>query len=222
MSRGRAIFLTLLGAALTGAILWFLPGETGDRMFSIAAALFFGACALVGISYIVRARIPEEELDGAIVVPNSPMRSLFMAIALIMITAAALIMWPAISTDDDWRRFVFLLIPLPCAFLAFKYLQWGLSGAPAYRFDREGVTRYQWGERTTPWAAVTNVRILNVRGTESVVLDVTAEHRKSASFWSRFSGSTGFGDVSLPSGASGLAPKDIEALVRRFWPTAAH
>jgi hypothetical protein len=152
-----------------------------------------------------------------VTVPNSGMRSLTMAIALALITAGAVFVWPSISLDSDWRRFIFLIIPVPCAFLALKYLQWGLGGRPAYRFDKNGVTRFQWGERSTPWSAVTGVRMMKVRGVENVVLDVTPEHRRQASWWSKLGASTGFGDVSLPSGASGLTPKQIEALVRQFW-----
>jgi hypothetical protein len=218
MGRWSAVFLTLLSGALTVLIVWMAnESEGSDRMFAIGGALFFGAGIPVGLSHLIPARIPPADIDGSVTIPNSQIRSLVMAATLIMITAAALIMWPAFAGDNDWRKYVFLLIPVPCAFLALKYLQWALGGRPAYRFDKHGVTRYQWGERTIPWDAVTNVRVVKVRSTKSVVLDVTPDFRRQASAWSRFSATTGFGDVSLASGASGLTPDDIETLVRRFW-----
>lgn len=218
MGRWSAVFLTLLGLGVVTMVVWLMPQQSGaERTLSIGAALFFGACGLVGIAYLVPARVPEPDIDGSITVPNSKIRSLVFAVALIMTTSAALLMWPAIESDGDWRKYAFLLIPVPCAFLALKYIQWGLGGRPAFRFDKHGVTRYQWGERLTPWDAVTGVRVIKVRSTRSVVLDVTPEHRKLASGWSRFGAATGFGDVTLASGASGLTPDQIEALVRRFW-----
>lgn len=219
MGRWSAVFVTLLSGALTALIVWMASESEGaDRMFAIGGALFFGAGVPVGLSYLVPARIPPTDIDGSVTIPNSPIRSLVMAVALIMITAAALIIWPAFASDNDWRKYVFLLIPAPCAFLALKYLQWAVGGRPAYRFDKHGVTRYQWGERTVPWDAVTNVRVVSVRNSKSVVLDVTPEFRRQSSAWSRLSAGVGFGDVSLASGASGLTPDEIEALVRRFWP----
>jgi MFS family permease len=218
MGRIRATIFTLISGGITALVLWMLPQSEGDGLtISYATALFFGGCTLVFVSYLVPARIPPEELDGAIIVPNSFLRSLIMALALISITAGALVFMPVIANDDDWRKYAFYIIPAPCAFLAFQYLRAGLGGRPAFRFDRDGVTRYQWGERTTPWSAVTNVRILTVRGAENVVLDVTPEFRRQFKWWQRLNGSTGFGDVTLPSGASGLPPRDIEALANRFW-----
>lgn len=218
MGRWSAVFVTLLCGALTALIVWMIPQSTGaERTFSIGGALFFGAGVLVGLAYLVPARVPPADIDGSVTIPNSKVRSLVFAIALIMITTAALLMWPSLEGDGDWRKYAFLLIPVPCAFLALKYLQWALGGRPAFRFDKHGVTRYQWGERSTPWDAVTGVRVIKVRSTKSVVLDVTPEHRKQSSGWSRFSAATGFGDVTLASGASGLTPDQIEALVRQFW-----
>lgn len=218
MGRWSAAFLTLLGVAITALIVWLIPQQSGaDRTFSIGGALFFGACALVGIANLVPARLPAPDIDGSITIPNSKIRSLVFATALIMITTAALLMWPSLESGGDWRKYAFLIIPAPCAFLALKYLQWGLGGRPAFRFDKHGVTRYQWGERFTPWDAVTGVRMIKVRNSKSVALDVTPEHRQQASGWSRFNAATGLGDVTLASGASGLTPDEIEALVRRFW-----
>lgn len=218
MGRWSAVFLTLLSAAITALFVWLLPQQGGEeRTFSIGGTLFFGAGVLVGLAYLVPARVPPADIDGSITVPNSKIRSLVLAIALIMLTTAALMMWPLLGDSDDWRKYAFLLIPVPCAFLALKYLQWGLGARPAFRFDKHGVTRYQWGERSTPWNAVTGVRVIKVRSSKSVVLDVTPEQRQQASGWSRFSAATGFGDVTLASGASGLTPDQIEALVRQFW-----
>lgn len=218
MGRWNAVFLTLLSGALTALMVWMIPQNLGSEgTFAIGGALFFGSGVLIGLAYLIPARVPPPDIDGSVTIPNSQIRSLVMAVALIMITSSALLMWPSVGADDDWRKYVFLLIPVPCAFLALKYIQWGLGGRPAFRFDKQGVTRYQWGERQTPWDAVVAVRVLKVRNTKNVVLDVTPEHRRQQSGWSRFSAATGFGDVTLPSGASGLTPDDIEALVRRFW-----
>lgn len=220
MGRSRAVMFTLLSGAITALVLWLLPQSEGaDRTFALGAALFFGACTLVPLSHLFPARLPAEEADGSVTILNSKARSLTVALALVMVTAAALLMWPIISQDGDWRKFVFLLIPAPCAFLALKYLQW--SGQPAFRFDRQGVTRYQWGTQTTPWDVVTGVRRVDVRGAQHVVLDVTPAYRRQFGWWRRLGAATGFGDLTLPSGATGLTPSEIEALVRRFWNPAA-
>jgi len=218
MGRIRALILTLLSGAITSFLVWSLISDTGiSRYTAIGGALFFGACTLVPLSFLFPARIPAEDVDGSVTVPNSTFRCFAMAIALIAITASTVMIWPTVSDDNDWRKWVFLLLPLPCAFLAFRYLHWALGGQPAFRFDSQGVTRYHWGERTTPWDAVVNVRILKINGAENVVLDVTPEHRKQSSWFSKLGGATGFGDVTLASGTSGLPTKDIETLVRRFW-----
>lgn len=218
MGRIRALILTLLGAGLTALLVWTLPDQAGtDYNFAIGGVLFFGACTLVGASFLIPADIPDPDVDGSVTVLNSKPRALIMALALFAITAAAILIWPAVANDAGWKKYAFLVIPLPCAVLGLMYAWWGLNGAPAYKFDKHGVTRYQWGRRTTPWSAVTGMRTIKVRGTESIVLDVTPEHRQSASGMSKIGSAAGFGDVTLATGATGLAPRDMEVLVLRFW-----
>lgn len=218
MGRIRALLLSLVGAMLTALFVWLLlDAQWRDQNLAIGGVLFFGACTLAALSFLFPARIPPAEADGATTIPNSAFRCFAIALALIAVTVSAFLMWPSVSRSGDWRSFAFLLIPIPCAWLAYKYLQWTLSGRPAYRFDSIGVTRYQWGERTTPWAAVTGVRIIKFRGSENVVLDVTPEQRRKAGWLSRLGASTGFGDVTLPTATSGVSPKDLERLVRQYW-----
>lgn len=212
--------MTLLSGAITALILWMLeesaPGET-ERNSLIGGALFFGACTLVPASYLIPADIPDPDADGSVTLHNSKPRAFAMALAMFMVTAASVLIWPAMADSDSWKKYAFLIIPIPCAVLGLMFGWWGLTGQPAYRFDRQGVTRFQWGRRTTPWSAVAGVRMLKIRGIEQVVLDVTPEHRASAATASKIGAAAGFGDVTLSVGATGLAPRDMEVLVKRFW-----
>lgn len=219
MGRIRAFLFTLLGGGLTALILWMLESETdaAQRGFLIGGALFFGACTIVPASFLIPADIPDPDVDGSVTVQNSKPRAFAMALALFMTTASCVLIWPQMADFDSWKKYAFLIIPIPCAVLGLMYAWWGATGQAAYRFDKQGVTRYQWGKRTMPWSAVTGVRMLKVRNVEQVVLDVTAEHRQSAGISSQIGAAAGFGDLTLSVGATGLTPRDMEVLVLRYW-----
>jgi hypothetical protein len=217
MGRIQAVLLTLVGGAITVAAIAFMPQTGGIDWLGLGVALFFGACTLVAMSYLIPASIPAAEADGSITIHNSRIRSLIMAVACIAITAASVCMLMRPDPDGDWRWYVFYLLPIPCAVFALVLLRGVFAARPAYRFDREGLTRFQWGRRTVRWADVTGIRAITIRGAKSLVLDLTPDARAAASTMSRLGAATGFGDLTLAPGATGLRPDQLEQLVRQYW-----
>ena len=220
MGRLQAVLLTLVGGAVTALAIVFMPQDNGIDWLGLGVAFFFGACTLVGASYLVPAGIPAADADGSITIHNSRIRSLILAIACIAIAGASacMLMTP---NPDDWRWYIFYVLPIPCVVFAFIFLRGAFAARPAYRFDRDGLTRYQWGQRRVRWTDVAGLRAIKVRGSKSLVLDLTPEARAQSGAMSRMSAATGFGDFSLAVGATGLTPDQLERLVRQYWKPSA-
>ncbi|MBI3439987.1 MAG: PH domain-containing protein [Proteobacteria bacterium] len=222
MNLGRAIIMTLLSAALTVLCVWVaLVADTEHAIWGLVGGLFFGAGTLLALSYIFPARIPPPDADGSTTIHKSFFRCVLMAIACAAIVVASVIAIPQIGAMHDWRAYAFYVIPIPCAVLTVMYLLWAFGGEPAYRFDANGLTRYQWGARTIPWSDITNVRTWAHRGGRHVVVDVTSERRRSMPWWGRLGPGFGAGDLTLSSMPAGVAPDALEALVRAYWERGA-
>lgn len=221
MGRGRAIIIALIGAGLTALFVWIMTIDPSQRLFGIGGVLFFGACTLIAISALFPTKIPPVDVDGSTTIPNSPFRCASSALALIAVAAAAVLFITTQEASSDWRRFVFWIMPIPCVVLAFKYLQWAFAGAPAFRLDAEGLTRFHWGERTVRWADVVAVRTMTVRGAKSILLDLSPEARRARPWPHRLTAHLGGGDLTLSTATSGVDPEALEDLVRRYWRSGA-
>lgn len=217
MSRTRAILLTLLGGALAAFGVTGIVQAQGASPMAWVAALFFGACAIVPLAFVFRARVPEPDAAGVLTIPVSRGHCLTMALAGLALTGAGAAGWFALSGIDDWRGYVLLALPAPGVWLTLAYLRWVLSGDPAFRLDAAGLTRFQWGERSTAWRDITGIGQWSNNGAGGVTLTLTAERQSERSWWSRLNSMLGGGDVFVSPSPAGIDPDALEAAVRAYW-----
>ena len=223
MSVGRAIFLTVLSAALVLLCLWPALQTNASLMAAqnlpaLGGVLFFTACALVGASSVSAAKVPAAEADGSTAIYNSPSRAIALALACIAFAAGVFMAQPILAQARNPIAHYLIYVAVPGGVLgAVAFLQRLMSGEPAYKLDKHGITFYGMRRRTALWSDITDVRPVVIRGTKSIGLSVTPRLLATLGGLSKVNAKLGFGALALYSGATGVRADALEALVQEYW-----
>jgi hypothetical protein len=223
MSAGRAIFLTVLSAALVLLCLWpalqsNAPLIAAQNLPALGGVLFFTACALVGASSVSAAKVPAAEADGSTSIYNSPSRAMALALACVAFAVGAVMAQPILAHARNPIAHYIIYIIVPAGALgAAVCLQRVVSGEPAYKLDKHGITVYGWRQRTAAWTDITDVRSVVIRGAKSIGLWVTPRLLATLGGLAKVNSTLGFGALTLHSGATGVRTDALEGLVRDYW-----
>ena len=220
MSRIKSFALTLIGLAfvVTGGLIFAHSDSSEDRLMAIFVIVFFGGCALVGLSDLLPARMPAAGSDGRMVVRPSRVRAGLFAFAGIGFMLGGAFVLIEILNGGVTLEYAIgaLALPFGVAVLLIMSKQ-AIAPETLYVLDSDGIASLQGLKWQLAWTDIAAIGVGGVQHTRWLVFETFAHVPDPPGKRTGLNRRFGMPPYAMTSGASGIAFEPLAETVFSLW-----
>lgn len=220
MDRSTAFLVTLISAlfAAGGVFILTKANTPDDIVMGWMVTMFFGACAMVGVSMVLPARMPKAGPDGRIVIAPSGPRAVIFAIAgLAFAFAGGIIFQQGLAHGFTIKMAIGSLgVPFGLVVAAFSGRQ-ALSPKPMYILDGAGAESLQGVKWHLSWEDIVGIGLASVRNNRFLVFETRPEIPDPPGYMSGLNRRFGLPPYAISPGTSGIAFEPLANKVFALW-----
>ncbi len=220
MDRLTAFFVTLIGCLFTagGAFILTRADTPDDIVVGWMVTMFFGACAMVGFTMLLPARMPNAGPDGRIVIAPSRLRAAIFALAgLAFAFAGGVIVQQGLAHGFTLKMVIGSLgVPFGLVTAVFTGRQ-AFSPKPMYILDSDGAESLHGIKWRLAWEDIAGIGLAGVRDNRFLVFETRPDVPDPPGHLSSFNRRFGLPPYTISPGASGIAVEPLAEQVLAFW-----
>lgn len=220
MDRLTAFLVTLIGCLFTagGAFILTRAATPDDIVMGWMITMFFGACAMVGITMLLPARMPKAGPDGRILIAPSRLRAAIFTLAgLAFAFAGGVIFQQGLAHGFTLKMAIGSLgVPFGLVTAIFSGRQ-ALSPKPMYILDPQGAESLHGIKWRLAWEDIAGIGFAAVRNNRFLVFETRPDVPDPPGHLSSLNRRFGLPPYAISPGASGIAIEPLAEQVFAFW-----
>jgi hypothetical protein len=220
MDRFTAILVTLISLAFTalGAFLLTRADTPDDIVMGWMVSMFFGACAMVGVTQILPARMPKAAADGRIIIAPSRLRAAIFALAGLAFAFAGGVIFQQGLAHGFTAKMAIGSLGLPfglaCAIFSGRQV---LSVKPMYILNPQGAESLRGVKWRLAWEDIAAIGLASIRNNKFLVFETRPDVPDPPGHLSSLNRRFGLPPYAISPGTSGIAFEPLADQVFALW-----